>query len=68
MDKTWKAVERRIAAAHGTTRTGPTGKLGPDAVTDWLAIQVKRRKTLPFNGYADQVASLYTGMDLVKNF
>jgi sulfoxide reductase catalytic subunit YedY len=23
-----------------------------------------RRETLPFNGYADQVASLYTGMDL----
>ena len=23
-----------------------------------------RRKTLPFNGYADQVASLYAGMDL----
>ncbi|HEX4622377.1 MAG TPA: mononuclear molybdenum enzyme YedY, partial [Myxococcaceae bacterium] len=22
-----------------------------------------RRKTLPFNGYADQVATLYTGMD-----
>jgi sulfoxide reductase catalytic subunit YedY len=27
-----------------------------------------KRKTLPFNGYADQVASLYRGMDLVKNF
>lgn len=27
-----------------------------------------RRKTLPFNGYADQVASMYTGMDLRKNF
>jgi len=27
-----------------------------------------RRKTLMFNGYADQVASLYTGMDLRKNF
>jgi methionine sulfoxide reductase catalytic subunit len=27
-----------------------------------------RRKTLPFNGYADQVASLYTGMDLRANF
>ena len=26
------------------------------------------RKTLMFNGYADQVASLYTGMDLIKNF
>jgi methionine sulfoxide reductase catalytic subunit len=25
-----------------------------------------RRKTLPFNGYADQVASLYSGMDLRK--
>ena len=27
-----------------------------------------RRKTLMFNGYADQVASLYTGMDLKKNY
>jgi len=27
-----------------------------------------KRKTLMFNGYADQVASLYTGMDLKKNY
>jgi len=27
-----------------------------------------RRKTLPFNGYADQVASLYKGMDLDEYF
>ncbi|RDI60646.1 protein-methionine-sulfoxide reductase catalytic subunit MsrP [Microvirga subterranea] len=27
---------------------------------------VKRRPTLPFNGYADQVAQLYAGMDLKK--
>ena len=27
-----------------------------------------RRKTLPFNGYADEVASLYAGMDLRRNF
>ena len=27
-----------------------------------------RRKTLPFNGYGDQVASLYAGMDLRKNY
>lgn len=27
-----------------------------------------RRKTLMFNGYANQVASLYSGMDLAKNF
>ncbi|GAB4572744.1 MAG: protein-methionine-sulfoxide reductase catalytic subunit MsrP [Rhodothalassiaceae bacterium] len=27
-----------------------------------------RRPTLPFNGYAEEVASLYTGMDLKRNF
>lgn len=27
-----------------------------------------RRKTLPFNGYADKVAHLYTGMDLAANY
>jgi methionine sulfoxide reductase catalytic subunit len=31
-------------------------------------IFVKRRPTLPFNGYADQVASLYAGMDLAKSY
>ncbi len=30
--------------------------------------ELARRKTLPFNGYADQVAHLYAGMDLRKNF
>ena len=28
----------------------------------------ERRPTLPFNGYADEVASLYAGMDLRANF
>jgi sulfoxide reductase catalytic subunit YedY len=27
-----------------------------------------KRPTLPFNGYGDQVAGLYSGMDLVRNF
>jgi len=30
--------------------------------------EFRRRKTLMFNGYADQVASLYSGMDLRKNY
>ena len=30
--------------------------------------EFRRRETLPFNGYANEVASLYAGMDLVKNF
>ena len=35
-------------------------------IGDGGGLLVKRRPTLPFNGYADQVASLYTGMDLKK--
>lgn len=31
-------------------------------------LDVKRQPTLPFNGYADQVASLYKDLDLRRNF
>ena len=30
--------------------------------------ELRKRKTLMFNGYQEQVASLYTGMDLKKYF
>ncbi|NTV64498.1 MAG: protein-methionine-sulfoxide reductase catalytic subunit MsrP, partial [Oscillochloris sp.] len=30
--------------------------------------ELARRKTLPFNGYAEQVAGLYAGMDLTHSF
>jgi sulfoxide reductase catalytic subunit YedY len=30
--------------------------------------EFRRRPTLMFNGYADQVAHLYTGMDLRKSY
>lgn len=30
--------------------------------------ELSRRPTLPFNGYADQVAGLYSGLDLRRNF
>ncbi len=30
--------------------------------------ELSRRETLPFNGYAEQVASLYSGMDLRANY
>lgn len=35
---------------------------------DGFSLLGNRLKTLPFNGYAEQVASLYAGMDLRKNF
>lgn len=34
---------------------------------DGFSLFGNRLQTLPFNGYADQVASLYAGMDLVRN-
>jgi len=30
--------------------------------------EFRKRPTLMFNGYGDQVAKLYTGMDLKKNY
>jgi len=30
--------------------------------------EIRRRKTLPFNGYAEKVAHLYDGMDLRANY
>ncbi|EGW54348.1 protein-methionine-sulfoxide reductase catalytic subunit MsrP [Candidatus Endoriftia persephonae] len=30
--------------------------------------ELQKRRTLPFNGYAEQVASLYSGMDLSQHF
>ena len=34
---------------------------------DGFSLFGNRLQTLPFNGYAEQVAALYTGMDLVRN-
>jgi sulfoxide reductase catalytic subunit YedY len=47
-----QATERRIGAS--------TGGLG--------GLFAKRHPTLPFNGYAEQVAGLYDGMDLKKYY
>jgi sulfoxide reductase catalytic subunit YedY len=30
--------------------------------------EIERRITLPYNGYGNEVASLYAGMNLRKNF
>ena len=37
-------------------------------IGDGSGLFAKRRPTLPFNGYGDQVASLYSGMDLMTYF
>jgi len=35
--------------------------------SEWMIPDRERRPTLPFNGYGEQVAGLYKGMDLIKN-
>ena len=43
----WKQTERAIAKRLDGQRTGCTGRATADVVTDWLAVEVKTRKTLP---------------------
>ncbi len=43
-------------------------RIGEDKGSGFGALFAPKRKTLPFNGYAAQVASLYQGMDLRKFF
>lgn len=54
-DKTWKSLERRVAALFGTVRIPPAvfgqradrGDHAPDAETDHLAIQIKHGYSFP---------------------
>lgn len=43
-------------------------RIGEDRGSGFGALFAPKRKTLPFNGYGQQVASLYQGMDLKKFF
>ncbi|MFS8974407.1 protein-methionine-sulfoxide reductase catalytic subunit MsrP [Cupriavidus necator] len=43
-------------------------RIGEDRGSGFGALFAPKRKTLPFNGYSQQVASLYQGMDLKKFF
>ena len=45
-DATWKAAERAIGKILGFTRTGPTGRGGPDGIPSRLVVQIKHRKTV----------------------
>ena len=46
-DKTWKRVERTIAKRLNGRRQGAVGRKGPDALSDWLALEIKHRRRLP---------------------
>lgn len=49
-EKTWKSIERRVAAVLGAVRVPVTGRArgsAPDASHPWLAIEIKHRKEVP---------------------
>jgi hypothetical protein len=46
-DKAWKRTEREVARRLGGQRVGPSGRSGPDVVSDWLQAEVKTRHRLP---------------------
>jgi len=71
-----RLVDRQPKTAWNTTAPQEYGfysNVNPDVdhprwsqATERRIGEFRRRKTLMFNGYADQVASLYSGMDLRK--
>jgi len=63
----WKTVNRKEYGFYSNVNPN-------QAHPRWSQVSERRigelghRQTLMFNGYAEQVASLYKGMDLIKNY
>lgn len=57
-DKTWKAVERRIARDFGTERAGPQGKAGPDIDAGWIQIEAKHMARVEWNKIMEGMAQV----------
>ncbi|MGI9337874.1 MAG: protein-methionine-sulfoxide reductase catalytic subunit MsrP [Gammaproteobacteria bacterium] len=69
-ETTWNAAQSREYGFYANVNPEVShprwSQSSERAITD--SFLPTRRKTDPFNGYADQVASLYAGMDLKENF
>jgi sulfoxide reductase catalytic subunit YedY len=64
----WMKSEPLLYGFYSNVNPAPTRSTFRDQSTERRLGEFLMRKTLPFNGYADQVASLYAGMDLRKNY
>ena len=58
----WLLRQCEPGRAASALESGQRAAIGEDGLFS------PKRKTLPFNGYADQVAALYQGMDLKANY
>ena len=64
----WMKAAPEFYAFYSNVNPGPTDSVFRDQSVERRLGEFFNRKTLPFNGYGDQVASLYAGMDLRRNY
>ena len=65
---TWMKEEPLYYGFYANVNPAQTRSTFRDQSNERRLGEFLMRKTLPFNGYADQVASLYAGMDLKKSY
>jgi len=65
---TWQMEAPEYYAFYSNVNPRPTYSTYRDQANERRIGEFFMRKTLLFNGYADQVASLYSGMDLRKYY
>src|SRR5262249_52359702 len=65
---TWMKEARQYYGFYANVNPDVTRSTFRDQSTERRLGEFRMRKTLPFDGYADQVASLYAGMDLRTNY
>ena len=65
---TWMKQAPEYYGFYSNVNPGVTNSTFRDQSTERRLGEFLNRKTLPFNGYAEQVASLYAGMDLRKQY
>jgi len=65
---TWARQAPDYYGFYSNVNPGGTNSSFRDQSTERRLGEFFMRKTLPFNGYGDQVAGLYAGLDLRKNY
>jgi sulfoxide reductase catalytic subunit YedY len=65
---TWMKEEPAYYGFYANVNPAPTNSTFRDQSTERRLGEFLMRKTLPFNGYGDQVASMYAGLDLRRSF
>jgi len=64
----WMKSAPQYYGFYSNVNPAPTNSSFRDQDTERRIGEFVMRKTLPFNGYAEQVAPLYAGIDLRKNY